>query len=242
VVLTKALADVLGVRIGDRPNIELRDGARRRVNPLVVGLVDEALGLQIYAKEALVQTLEQDLGAVSSVLLQVDSDAVPTVESRLKRSPLVIDVSDFGADVRRMLDMNASIINVWTFVSVLLASAVIFGVVYNNARIALSARSRDLASLRVLGFSRTEVSRILLAGLAVEVLLAIPFGLYMGLLWARQFMSSVDQETYRWTVVVESRTYLLAATVAILAGAASALWVRQSLDKLDLIGVLKTRE
>jgi putative ABC transport system permease protein len=242
VVLTKALADVLGLRVGDRPNIELRDGARRRVNPLIVGLVDEALGLQIYAKEALVQSLEQDLGAVSSVLLQVDREAVPEVESRLKRSPLVLDVSDFGADVRRMLDMNASIINVWTFVSVLLASAVIFGVVYNNARIALSARSRDLASLRVLGFSRAEVSRILLAGLAVEVLLAIPLGLYLGLLWARQFMSSVDQETYRWSVVVEPRTYLLASVVALSAGAASALWVRQSLDKLDLIGVLKTRE
>jgi putative ABC transport system permease protein len=242
IVLTKALAEVLGIRIGDRPNIELRDGARRRVSPLVVGLVDEALGLQVYAKEALVRLLEQDLGAVSSALLQVDRAAVPAVESRLKRSPLVLDVSDFNLDVQRMLDMNASIINVWTFVSVLLASAVIFGVVYNNARIALSTRSRDLASLRVLGFSRAEISRILLAGLAVEVLLAIPIGLYLGLVWARQFMASVDQETYRWSVVVEPRTYLLASAVAVLAGAASALWVRRSLDKLDLIGVLKTRE
>jgi putative ABC transport system permease protein len=242
VVLTKTLADILGLRVGDRPNLELRDGERRRVRPLVVGLVDEALGLQIYSKEAFVQSLEQDQGAVTSVLLEVDPEKIPAVESRLKRSPLVIDISDIGADMRRMLDMNASIINVWTFVSVLLAGAVVFGVVYNNARIALASRSRDLASLRVLGFSRAEVSRILLAGLIVEVALAIPIGLYLGLVWARQFMATVDKETYRWSVVIEPRTYLLASFVAVLAAAASALWVRQSLDKLDLIAVLKTRE
>lgn len=242
VVLTKTLADVLGLRVGDRPNLELRDGARRTATPLVVGLVDESVGLQVYAKADLVMTLEHDLGAVSSTLLKVDRDAIPAVESRLKHSPVVIDVSDLRADMKRMLDMNASIIDVWTLVSVLLASAVIFGVVYNNARIALAVRSRDLASLRVLGFSRTEISRILLAGLSVEVLLAIPIGLYMGLLWARQFMGTVDQETFRWSVFIEPRTYLLASVVALLAGAASALWVRRSLDRLDLIAVLKTRE
>jgi putative ABC transport system permease protein len=242
VVLTKTLADILGLRIGDRPNLELRDGARHQVRPLVVGLVDETVGLQLYAKEDLVQTLERDLGAVSSALLTVEDGAIPGVESRLKRSPAVIDVSDLAGDMRRMLDMNASFINVWTFVSILLASAVIFGVVYNNARIALASRSRDLASLRVLGFSRGEISRILLAGLGVEVLLAIPIGLFLGLVWAKQFMGTVDQETFRWSVFVEPRTYLLASAVALLAGAASALWVRQSLDKLDLVAVLKTRE
>lgn len=242
IVLTKALADILGLRIGDRPTIEVREGERRLVTPIIVGLVDESVGLQIYAKQSLVESLERDLGAVSSVLLEVEPAAIPGVEARLKKSPKVIDVSDLGGDMRRMLDMNASFIDVWTLVSVLLASAVIFGVVYNNARIALATRSRDLASLRVLGFSRTEVSRILLSGLAIEVLFAIPLGLYLGLVWARQFMGTVDQETYRWNVFIEPRTYLLASVVALLAGAASALWVRQSLDRLDLIGVLKTRE
>ena len=242
IVLTKALGDVLGLGVGDRPSVELREGARRRVNPPIVGFVDESVGLQIYAKQDLVETLEQDLGAVTSVLLEVEAPKMSAVAARLKRSPEVIDVTDIAGDMRRMLDMNASFIDVWTLVAVLLASAVIFGVVYNNARIALAARSRELASLRVLGSSRAEVSRILLAGLATEVLLAIPLGLYLGLVWAKQFMGTVDQETYRWSVLIEPRTYLLASVVALLAGTASALWVRQSLDKLDLIAVLKTRE
>jgi putative ABC transport system permease protein len=115
-------------------------------------------------------------------------------------------------------------------------------VVYNNARIALALRGRDLASLRVLGFSRREISSILIAGLAIEVALAIPVGLYLGRKWGQLFMSSVDQETYRWAVVVAPRTHALAALVAVLAASASALWVRRSLDRLDLIAVLKTRE
>jgi putative ABC transport system permease protein len=95
----------------------------------------------------------------------------------------------------------------------------------------------------VLGYSRREISRVLLGSLAVEVILAIPIGLVLGRVWAVQFMkSSLDPETFRWAVTIEPRTYLLAAAVALLAAAASAFWVRQSLDRLDLIGVLKTRE
>jgi putative ABC transport system permease protein len=103
-------------------------------------------------------------------------------------------------------------------------------------------RSRELASLRVLGMSRREISTILIGGLAFEVLLAIPLGLVLGRLWSGFFMSGVDQESFRWSVFVAPPTYLMAVCVAALAAAASALWVRRSLDRLDLIGVLKTRE
>ena len=84
--------------------------------------------------------------------------------------------------------------NVWTAISIALASSVVFGVVYNNARISLAARSRDLASLRVLGFSRREISSILLSELAIEVLLALPAGLWLGRYWAQKFMQAADQE------------------------------------------------
>ncbi|HEX7454096.1 MAG TPA: ABC transporter permease, partial [Polyangiaceae bacterium] len=174
--------------------------------------------------------------------LSMDPSGVAGLEARLRRSPHVIDVSDLQEDVQRLQDMNASVMDVWTLISISLAASVIFGVVYNNARISLAARSRELASLRVLGFSRGEISRVLIGGLAVEVLLAIPIGLWLGVKWGALFMSNVDQETFRWAVVVAPRTYAMATVVALLAATVSALWVRRSLDQLDLIGVLKTRE
>jgi putative ABC transport system permease protein len=242
VFLTKTLGDVLGLNVGDRPEMDLREGERRTVRPVVAGFIDESIGLQVYASAGLLAELEGDLGAVSSVLLKVDPERVDAVHRRLRESPNVIDVSDVAGDMRRMLDMNASVINTWTAVSIVLAASVVFGVVYNNARIALAARSRDLASLRVLGFTRREISWVLLTSLGVEVAVAIPIGLALGLAWARQFMKTVDQETFRWQVVIAPSTYLLAVAVVLLAATASALWVRRNLDALDLVGVLKARE
>jgi len=242
VVLTKTLGDVLGLRVGDRPEIELREGDRRTVRPVVVGFVDESIGLSIYARAGALAALEGDLGAVSSALLKVDDQAVEAVEAHLRRSPHVIDISDARGDMQRLLDMNTSIMNVWTLISIVLSGGIVFGVVYNNARIGLAARARDLASLRVLGFNIREISGILLASQAIEVVLAVPSGLWLGRAWAEQFMKSVDQETFRWAVVIAPRTYLLSAAVTVLAALVSALWVRRSLDTLDLVSVLKARE
>jgi putative ABC transport system permease protein len=242
ILVTKTLGEILGLRVGDRPELDVREGERRTVRPVVVGFIDESLGLQVYARAEYLAALQGDLGAVSTVLLQVDPRRVERVDAQLRRSPHIIDVSDATADMQRMLDMNLSVMNTWTAVSLALAASVIFGVVDNNARIALAARSRDLASLRVLGFTRREISSILLGGLAIEVALAIPLGLVLGHAWARQFMKSVDPEAFRWQVVIAPTTYLLAIGVVLLASAASALWVRRSLDSLDLVSVLKARE
>jgi putative ABC transport system permease protein len=242
-LVTTALGRILGIKIGDRLDVQVREGDRPLVRPQVVGFVDESVGLQLYARAGTIAGLEGDLGAVSSVLLKVDPARLASVEDWLRRSPRVVDVADVSADVQRLRDMNGAAMDIWTVVSITLAAFVIFGVVYNNARIALAARARELASLRVLGLSRGEISTILIAGLAIEVLVAIPIGLLLGRAWAVLFFSrAVDQETFRFQVLIEGRTYLLAALVAALAAAASALWVRRSLDRLDLIGVLKTRE
>jgi putative ABC transport system permease protein len=242
VVLTKTLGELLDLHVGDRPIVEVREGDRRTVRPLVAGFVDETLGLSIYGLASTVAALEGDLGAVSTVLLTVDEREVHRVEDQLRRYPGVIDISDARGDMERLMEMNASFINVWTMISVLLSASVVFGVVYNNARIGLAARSRDLASLRVLGFTRGEISSILLGTQAIEVVIAIPVGLWLGLVWSRAFMATVDPETIRWTVVVAPATYLLSIAVTLLAASVSALWVRRSLDTLDLVSVLKARE
>jgi putative ABC transport system permease protein len=116
------------------------------------------------------------------------------------------------------------------------------GVVYNAARVSLSERSRELASLRVLGFTRGEISLILLGELAVVTLMAIPIGLILGYLFAGLLVAAFNTELYRFPLVVSSRTYAYAASSVVLAAALSGLAVRRRLDHLDLVAVLKTRE
>ncbi|HEX2677785.1 MAG TPA: ABC transporter permease [Polyangiales bacterium] len=242
VLITKTLGEVLGVRPGQRIDLDVREGERPLVRPIVAGFIDETTGLQVYASDELVARLRRDLGAVSAVMLRVDPSRRAALIETLKGSPHALDISEIGDEVQRQRNQHRDVFKVWTAISSLLAAAVIFGVVYNNARIALTARSRDLASLRVLGFSRREISSVLLWSQAAEVALAIPFGLWLGRVWSEQFMGNIDQEQFRWAATVSSQTYVLAVGVTLLASGASALWVRRGLDRLDLIGVLKTRE
>ena len=129
VVMSATLADVLEIGTGERLELLLRDGERRTVSAAMAGVVDDAAGLTIYAPLELVAALERDGGAVSSVLLDVESEARRGVEARLRQSPWVIDISDVREDMNRLLDMNAQVMDVWTAVSVLLAASVVFGVV-----------------------------------------------------------------------------------------------------------------
>jgi putative ABC transport system permease protein len=115
-------------------------------------------------------------------------------------------------------------------------------VVYNTARISLSERSRELATLRVIGFTRREISTILLGELAILTALAIPVGLGIGYLFAAWATLGMDTELYRIPLVIERATYGEAALTVIVATVASGLWVRRKLDHLDLVAVLKSKE
>ena len=127
-----------------------------------------------------------------------------------------------------------------TLILTLSAAAIAIGIVYNNARIALSLRSRDLATLRVLGFTRREISNVLLGELAAQVVLGIPLGLGLGTLWAKLLTRGFNTESIRFPFHIEARTYVLASVIALVSGAVSALLVRRKLDRLDLVGVLKS--
>jgi putative ABC transport system permease protein len=133
-------------------------------------------------------------------------------------------------------------IGTFTFILTLFASVIAISVIYNNARVALSQRSRDLGSLRVLGFTQREIAGMLFGEQAVQVVLALPLGLVLGRWLSQAMMSNVDPETYRFVVMISPRTYLFAVLTTLASAFASALLLRQKLRRLDLISVLKTRE
>jgi putative ABC transport system permease protein len=183
-----------------------------------------------------------DTGPVNTALLTVDPEFQRRVERRLEHFPQVVGVSS-PKDFKRQFDeQSAAMIGVFTFILSLFAGIIAVGVIYNNARVALSQRNRDLASLRVLGFTRREVAAVLFGEQVVQVALAIPLGLWVGRWLSEAMMSNVDPETYRLPVVVSPQTYLYAIAITLISALVSALLLRQRLARLDLIGVLKTRE
>jgi putative ABC transport system permease protein len=241
-VMTDKLVELLGLRIGDLVDVDILEGEFATRKLPLRGTIAEAFGLQAYAQADWLARMLGEQPRTSATLLRVDPDRMADVRDRLKRLPAVLSVTSTAQVAARRREQTGSMMLVMTLILTLSAAAIAIGVVYNNARIALSLRSRDLASLRVLGFTRAEISEILLGELGVQVLLGIPLGLLVGTWWARLLAAGMDPETIRFPVHIASQTYAAAIAIGIASALASALLVRRKLDRLDLVGVLKSSE
>lgn len=242
VLASAELAQVLGFHAGDSLTLEVLEGKRGTYRVFVAGLVDDIFGLYGHMRD---EELNRMLGAepmISMALLRVDPLQRTVLERDLTARPEVLGVNRFDNIVTQFREQTAAQMQVTTLILTIFAVIIASGVIYNNARVALSTRSRDLASLRVLGFRRSEIATILLGELSIQVMVALLPGMLLGRALAQQMMASADREMYRFPVMISARTYAFAAVVTLLASLASALLVRDKLDHLDLIGVLKSRE
>lgn len=242
VLLTDVLAEKLGVRPGDSVELEILEGRERRRQVLVAGTIDEMMGMQAYMDLAALDRLMNEGPLVSGARLLLDPGQRDVAYHHIKRLPKVA-----GATLRKAIyDLfNQTTGQVQTVTALILgafASVVTIGVVYNSARVILAERARELASLRVLGFTRREVSGVLLGELLVQLMLAIPMGCGLGYLFALSAIQNVDTELYRFPLVIYPKTYLVAVSVVLVAGVVTGLFVRRKVDHLDLVAVLKTRE
>ena len=179
---------------------------------------------------------------ISGVFLQADSNYAKSIYKSLDERPQVAGTVVKSNAIQNFHDTLAESILIFTFVNTLLAATVAFGVVYNSARVALSERGRELASLRVLGFTRGEIYYILIGELSTLTLLAIPVGFVVGRWLCAALVANLQTDLYRIPLVLEPPTYSFAATVILCAAALCAVYLKIRLDRLDLLEALKTRE
>ncbi|HSN21476.1 MAG TPA: ABC transporter permease, partial [Usitatibacter sp.] len=242
VLLTKRLADRLGIGPGDTVWAELLEGRRVKAALTVGATVDEMAGMNAWMTTADLNRLAREGPVISQAQLLVDRRDEPELLARLKEIPAaaVVIVNRTLLETFR----RTSARNVLFFTTVLTAFAAVIavGVVYNNARIQLAERAWELATLRVLGFTRAEVSVLLLGELALEIAAAIPLGFAGGYALAALIIRLMQHEVFELPLVIFPQTYAYTAAIVMAAGAASALLVRHRIDHLDLVGVLKTRE
>jgi putative ABC transport system permease protein len=242
VALSRTLGNVLGVEEGDELTVEVLEGTRpiRRVQ--ITALVDDFLGLAAYMEIGALNRLMREDGVVSGVHLSVEKPQLEPLYEELKLTPGVASVSVKQAAIENLRKTMAENLLISLTFQVLFSCVISFGVVYNSARISLSERARELASLRVLGLTRGEISYILLGELAILTLIAVPLGCLLGTWMSKAMLDALNTEVLRLPFIMTSQTYALAATVVLSSAAISALIVRRRLDRLDLVEVLKTRE
>ena len=241
-VLSTALAEILGARLGDVITLEVLEGTRPVREVAVTALVEEYMGTAAYMEIGALRRLLREGGTLSGGVLKVDTALADELYGTLKAIPAVAGVNLKRAAIESFDNTIAEMIWIMITFNVMFSSIIAFGVVYNSARVSLSERSRELATLRVIGFTRAEISFILLGELATVTLLAIPLGFLIGYGLSAITVTAFSSELYRFPLVIAPRTLLFSASTVIVAATISGLAVRRRLDKLDLIAVLKTRE
>ena len=242
IVLNDYLAKFLGVRAGDLLTVEVLEGAKPIRQVPVVALVKLYLGVMGYMDMTALNRLMREGDAISGAYLVTDPLENEKLYRRFIDMPRVSGTVLRRNEIHNFHDVQAKGMLFFTFIATLMACSIAFGVVYNSARIALAERSRELSSLRVLGYTRGEISYILLGELGIITLVAIPLGFVVGSWLCAYIAQALGSDLFRIPLVIEPKTYALAAAVVLASAAISGLIVRHKLDHLDLVEVLKTRE
>lgn len=241
-VLSTMLAQILDVDRGDTLTVEVLEGRRPVLRVPVVDTFETYIGTPAYMSIRALNDVMREAPAVSAVHLRVDPAARLRLFEELKQTPQTASLTIKQAAIDKFYDTLAETLVIFISFFVSFAGVLAFGVTYNSTRIALSERGRELATLRVLGFSRAEISYILLGETALLTLVALPLGCFMGYTLARFISERFVTELYRVPMIIELSTYGWAVVTGLTAATITAVIVRRRLDRLDLIAVLKTRE
>jgi putative ABC transport system permease protein len=241
-VLTTALAEILDAQAGDTLRVEVLTGSRRVRTVRVSRLVEEYLGTAAYMELGSLGELIDEGRSVSGAFLKIAPGAEADLYDVLDALPAVAGVTLKKAAVQGFRESISEFLSVILFFNVFFGGVISFGVIYNSAQVMLSERGRELGSLRVLGFTRREITGILLGELAALTAIAVPAGLLIGRGLAALMVTVFSSELIRIPLVVSSRTYATAAITVLAATLISGHVVRRKLHRMNLIAVLKTWE
>lgn len=242
VLLSEKLASYLKVSPGDAVTATLTGVRKGQMTLTVAAVTQQYMGLGAYMRLDTLAAQLNEAPRVTSLNLWIDEDQLPALQTVLKSMPALstaVMLTDVRTSFQETISENVRI-NTVLFLTI--AALITIGVAYNGARIQLSERARELASLRILGFTRAEVSSILLGETAVLAIIAQPLGWAIGSLIAWAMMAGFDSDLYRIPLVLKPANFANASLVTLAAVTAAALLVRRRLDRADLIAVLKTRE
>jgi putative ABC transport system permease protein len=242
VVMTRRLADRLGLVPGDMLRVEVMEGRRNMRDLPLAATVEEVVGMAVYMDIGALNRLTGEGDVISAAELFVEPSASGNLSRRFKELPVVASVAVKAQTVASFLEKIAGIVLVAAGILTAFAVIIAVGVVYNSARISLHERAWELASLRVLGFTRAEVSRIIFSEFMIEIAVGIPLGLWLSQVVVDLIARFHSNESFQIPGVIGARTFAVAAVIVLAAAAASAYVVRRRIDRLDLVSVLKTRD
>lgn len=241
-LVTTRVAEVLNLTPGDLVEVEFMNGRRETHFVPVTGVTEQFFGLGAFMSREAMARLARAAPRVSVVNVTLDPTQEDAFNSAIKTLPTLagdVRVTDMQASFEITVDQNIAVMNgLFTVVALLIT----IGLSYNSARIQLSERARELASLRILGFSNWEVSYVLVGEIMLVALLAQPLGWLLGYALCQLMTHSFNSDLYTMPFTLPPAAYAYASLIVLVTALASVMLVRQRIDRLDLVAVMKTRE
>lgn len=242
IVLSTALADILNIRPGEALTVEVREGRQPILQIPVTAVAESLLGSPAYMDLDALNRALREPNRVSGAYLSIDEARAGNIYAALQDMPKVAGVgikSDAEVAFQTLMNTGAGAIR---YVMGAIAFVITFGIVYNAARIAYAERARDLASLRVIGFTKGETAFVLLGELAIVTLAALPLGALLGYYLSFGIAAGFSSELYQIPATFDPASYGFASIVVIGAAIASGWMVKRDIDRAELVSALKTRE
>lgn len=242
IAVSRYMATTMGFGIGDTLQLRQIDERQDIFHCVVSALIDDMMGVQIYISSDVLASHLGEYGSISGGYLQVDALQRREFYRAVKSLPTVSSVVLRERAMRSFDESYMQFMDISNFYIVFFASLIAFGVVFNNARISLSERANELASLRVLGFSAGEVSAILLGEQIVLMLIALPIGMIGGMLLSMMMPGLIATDLFRFPFAISTRNLAISAVTILIVGVGTGLYIRRKVYRLDMIAVLKSHE
>jgi putative ABC transport system permease protein len=242
ITLSAQLASMLDARIGDRVNVEVLEGRRPIIDVTITAIVSEYIASPAYMDIAELSRHLFERQTVSGAFVKLDPDYMEAFSQAVLDRPAIASVLLQSAAMNSFETTLDETISIMMTIYALIGGSIAAGVIYNAARISLTERGRELASLRVLGFTKGEVSYILIGELVILVLIGLPLGCFFGAALAYIFANGMSSELFRLPITIDPSTYGACALIVLAAAIGSAMLVSRRIGQLDMIAVLKTRE
>lgn len=242
IAISSTMAEILSVSLDDLVTLEILEGRRPTLNIKVAEVFETYMDTPIFMHIDTLSHAMRESRQVNSIYVRVDANQTPSFLLALKETPRLSSVNFRDAAINMFQSTIEKNIMIFIGFFTVFSCTLTFGVIYNTLRIALSERGRELATLRVLGFSRAEISYILLGESGILTIAALPIGVFCGIVLSAYMATQFSTELFRVPLMINDATAGVAMTVVLVTAAACALMVRRRLDHLDLIEVLKTRE